>query len=274
MNRINKADEKDFMNCYKIALVSMFDDKGDLHISLLSSLMNKGEDKMMFGQFIEGESKKYIYRNPKSGLIIMNLNKEFWTGKMNFTHSVTEGEDYIKFNEQPLYRYNSYFGIHRVHYADLIDISEKKKLDMGGIVLNALKVAVLKGFMKGKSEEEPLTPWARKFLGGIGTLMFLAYEDKDGYPVVVPVIQAQASSASRIVLTKKPYAEMLANLKDGSRVAVYGASMNMEAVLVKGVYHEAKVGLAYVDIDTVYNPVPPKHGLIYPRKPVEAVEFD
>ncbi|HOB64916.1 MAG TPA: hypothetical protein PKH08_07150, partial [Clostridia bacterium] len=119
MNRINKADEKDFMNCYKIALVSMFDDKGDLHISLLSSLMNKGEDKMMFGQFIEGESKKYIYRNPKSGLIIMNLNKEFWTGKMNFTHSVTEGEDYIKFNEQPLYRYNSYFGIHRVHYADL-----------------------------------------------------------------------------------------------------------------------------------------------------------
>ena len=49
-----------------------------------------------------------------------------------------------------------------------------------------------------------------KVLRGHRHAYVLAYEDKDGYPVVVPVIQAQASSASRIVLTKKPYAEMLA----------------------------------------------------------------
>jgi len=264
MRKFNLRDEKDFENCYKIALVAMFDDEGDPHITLLSSLMNKGEDKMMFGEFITGESKRYIYDNPKAGFVVMNLSKEFWTGKMQFTHFVTEGEDYVKFNEQPLYRYNTYFGIHKVHYADLVDISEKEKLNMGGIVKNALKVSVMKNFMKGETSEEILRPWAKKFLSGLGTLMFLAYKDDDGFPRILPVIQAQAASTSRIVFTKKPYARLMDTLKDGSRIAIYGASLDMEAVLVKGTYHEAKGDFCYLDIDRVYNPIPPKHGPIYP----------
>lgn len=263
MNKIKEVDKKDFENCYKIALVAMFDDEDDIHIALYSSLMNKGDDKFIFGEFVIGESKRYIHEKPKTGFLIMSVSREFWTGKMKFTHFATEGEDYVKLNEQPLFRFNTYMGVHKVHYADLIDISERTKLDMGGIVKNALKVLIRKSSIKGDVKKPALKPWAQKFLSKIDTLMFIGFEDEDGYPVLVPVIQAQAVSPSRIVLTRKPYADILKNLKDGQRVAIYGASLDMDAVLVKGTYHDYKKDLGYVDIDKVYNTVPPKHGRIF-----------
>lgn len=267
MNKVNAKDALDLGNPFKIALVAMLDDKKDIHMTLLSSLMNKGEDKMMFGEFIVGGSKKYIYENPDTGFFIMNTNKEFWTGKMHFTHSTTEGEDYVHFNELPLYRFNTYFGVNTVHYADLIDITEKQPLNMGGIIANALKVSFLKSFLAGDKKKEVLRPWAQKFLAALAGLMFIGYVGEDGFPKIVPVIQAQSASSSRIVLTMKPYADMLTDLKDGARVAIYGMSLDMEGVLIKGTFTKSKCDLGYVEIDTVFNPCPPKHGYVYPEVP-------
>lgn len=272
MNKINPADYKDFNNSYKIALVAMLDENKDIHVTLLSSLMNKEDDKMMFGEFVTGNGKKYLAENPKAGFLIMNVDKEFWTGKMDYTGFVTEGEDYIHFNEMPLYRYNTYFGIHKVHYADLVDISERAKLKMGGIVLNAIKVALKKGAVAGENKGI-LHPWAKKFLSKLDGLMFIAYLGGDGYPKIVPVIQGQAASDSRIVFTHAPYSDMLTDLKEGTNTALFGLSLTMEAVLVKGCYHKSKGGLCYVDIEKVYNPMPPKHGQVYPAKPNVAVDF-
>ena len=59
------------------------------------------------------------------------------------THFVTEGEDYVKMNEYPLFRFNTYFGVSEVHYADLKEISERKALNMPGVIANAVRVMVL-----------------------------------------------------------------------------------------------------------------------------------
>lgn len=265
MNKINLNDAKDFDNAYKIGLVAMRDSEGVIHVTLLSTLMNKGEDKMMLGEFIVGLSKEFIHKNPKTGFLIMNMNKEFWTGKMDFLPEVkTEGEDYIMFNSMPLYRFNTYFGINKVHYAQLIDISARTKLNMGGVIINALKVAAVKPFMAGDKKKQVLKPWARNMAAKLDTLMYIAYEGEDGYPKIVPIIQGQSASSSRIVFTKQPYGSMLTDLKDNTRVAVFAMTLKMETVLVKGVFHGFKCGLGYVDIDRVYNSMPPKHGYIYP----------
>ncbi|MBK5262253.1 MAG: hypothetical protein JJE17_06750 [Peptostreptococcaceae bacterium] len=273
MNKVNLNDAKDFDNSYKIGLVVMQDDTSDMHITLLSSLMNKGEDKMMFGEFIVGLSKDYIHKNPKTGFFIMNMNKEFWTGKMEFLPEVkTEGEDYIKFNSMPLYRFNTYFGINKVHFADLIDISLRAKLDMGGIIKNALRVTFKKPFMAGDKDKKVLKPWAESLTAKLDTLMFIGYMGEDGYPKMVPIIQGQSATSSRIVFTDKPYKEMLTDLKDNARVAIFIMNLDMETVLVKGNFHGFKKGFGYVDIDKVYNSMPPKHGYIYPAVKQIAVE--
>ncbi|MBR1810104.1 MAG: hypothetical protein IJ766_00445 [Clostridia bacterium] len=273
MNKVNPNDMKDFDNPYKIALIAMEDGTGDLHMCLVSSLLNKGDDKMMFGEFVRGISKKLIYEHPKTGFLIMSISRDFWTGSMDFTHFVTEGEDYVRMNEYPLFRFNTYFGVSEVHYADLRDISERKGLNMAGVVANAIRVMLLKGVNAGNKAKQVLRPWAKKFLSGLMTLKFIAYVGADGYPKIVPIIQAQTASSGRLVFTKAPYSGMLTDLKEGARVNVYGMSLDMEVVLVKGNYHKGKLGLSYVDIDKVYNCAPPKPGYIYPDLSNKAVDF-
>ena len=273
MNQVDPKDRKDFDNPYKIALIAMHDGPDDLHMCLVSSLCSKGDDQMMFGEFVRGISKKLIYDDPRTGFLIMSVSRDFWTGSMDFTHFVTEGEDYVHMNEYPLFRFNTYFGVSEVHYADLKEISARKALNMPGVIANAVRVMALKAFNAGDKTKTVLRPWATKFLSGLVTLKFIAYTGEDGYPKIVPVIQAQTASSGRLVFTKAPYSAMLADLKDGARVNVYGMSLEMEVVLVKGNYHKGRAGLGYVEIDKVYNCAPPKPGYVYPDLSNKAVDF-
>ncbi len=265
MNKVKPEDAKEFDKAVKVGFIASVDKEGQPHVSLISSLMAKGEDQMIFGEFTEGESKKSIYERPNCGFFIMSLDKDFWTGKMSFTHKETEGEDYVHYNNMPLFRYNTYCGISVVHYADLIDIQEKQALNMGGVIANALRVIAGKGLV-AKSDKKILRPWAKEFLSQLLTLTFISYIAEDGIPKIVPIIQAQAAGTDRIAFTRAPYKEMLSDLKEGMYVAVYGMSLDMEAVMVKGTFHEGTAGICYVDIDKVYNPVPPKVGYVYPEE--------
>ena len=205
MRKFTEEEIKYFDNPYKVAIIATVDEDGDIHMFNASTLMNKGDDEMMFGEFVRGKSKKLIYRNPKTGFFIMSVDQHFWTGSMDFTHSVTEGEDYVYMNQYQLFRFNTYFGVCEVHYADLKNISEMKKLNLPGVIANALKVMAMKPFFAGDKNKKMLRPWAQKFMNGLITLEFLGYMGEDGYPKIVPVIQAQAASSSRIFLTKAPY---------------------------------------------------------------------
>lgn len=273
MNKVNLKDAQELENPYKIALIAMQDDEGDMHMCLTTSLMNKGEDKMMFGEFVNGMSKELVYRHPQVGFFIMSVAKNFWTGSMTMSHSVREGEDYVRYNDMQLFRYNTYCGVSVVHYADLNRISEKQPLNMPGIVANAVRVLAVKNAYAGDKTKQVLRPWAQNFLANLGNLMFIGYMGDDGFPKIVPIIQAQSASSGRIVFTKAPYSDMLTDLKDGARVAVYGLSLDMQGVLVKGNYRQATKGTGYVDIDKVYNPLPPKAGYIYPELKQTSVDF-
>lgn len=265
MPNISKEDAKLFDNPYKIGLVAMQDDEGDMHVCLLTTLMNKGDDQMMFGEFVRGSSKKFIYQHPDTGFLLMTVDRKFWTGKMTFTHSVTEGEDYVHMNQYQLFRFNTYFGVCDVHYADLHEISEGRDLNMPGVIANAVRVMAIKPFFAGDKSKQVMRPWTQKFMNGLITLKYIAYMGEDGFPKIVPIIQAQAASSSRIFFTRAPYSAMLKDLKDGARVAIYGMSLDMEVTLLKGYYHDAPGGFGYMDIDKIYNSAPPITGYAYPE---------
>jgi hypothetical protein len=265
-NIIKPEDMKKFETSYKVGLVSTLEENGEPHISLLSTLMAKSEREMMLGKFIFGESKENLLRDPKAGFLIMSLEKEFWTGKMTFTHMLTNGEDFDLYNQQPIYRYNSYFGIGSVYYLSLDEISEGRKLDMAGIAANSLRVLLSRERYKQASPRGALKPWALELMRRMDTLAFISYVDKDGYPVLVPCIQLQAADADTLVLSNAPYRTELLAIKACSRVAVFGANLKFESVLMKGEFSGFEGGLATVKIDRVYNSMPPKHGYIFEAK--------
>ena len=271
MKKINvERDAKDFASPYKVALIATHDEEKDVHNTHLSSLMNRGDDEMVVGEIVKGLSKQFFHERPRAGFLIMNLAREFWTGTMDFSDKKTEGPEYITFNEMTLFRFNTYFGVHTVHYAELREISEKRKLNMAGIAANMVRVILASALFKGR-EVPVFNPWTRRHTAKAGTLLFLGFSGDDGYPRLLPVIQGKSVSRSRILLTPAPYKKLAEGLKDGDRASLFAASLDMEAVLLKGTYRRLPGGLGAVDVDRDYNCMPPVPRYLYPETPWVAV---
>jgi hypothetical protein len=106
-------------------------------------------------------------------------------------------------------------------------------------------------------------------------LKFIAYAGQDGYPQIIPCIQAQACDAQHVLFGAAPYRDEIERIPPGAPLALFGLSLNMEDVLLRGRYtglrRAAGIRCGWLEVDWVYNPMPPVPGQIYPPLPLEAV---
>jgi len=261
----------------KIGLLATVTPEGLPHVTLLSSLMACGPAQMCFGQFTEGLSKKHILTNPKAGFLIMSLDRNVWRGKASYTRFAKAGPEYDYYNNVPMFRYNAYFGVHTVYYLCLLGQSGKSPLPMNRIIFAAVQTMLARRLGRKPGTQSVLNTWTRAFLDKIDNLKFLCYVDADGYPVLIPAIQTQSLDNQHVVFSTSVYADELAALPAGIPLAVFSMALTMEDVLLRGNYlgirrlSGVRVGL--VQVDWVYNPMPPVPGQIYPPvqlKPVVA----
>ena len=149
---------------------------------------------------------------------------------------------------------------------------------MNQVVFAAIQTMLARSLPGKRSSEPVLTPWARTFLNGLNTLKFLSYIGEDGYPVVIPAIQAQASDAEHVRFATSVYTEEIERIPAGTPMAVFGLSLDMEDVLLRGRYEGLKrvggVRCGSVQVDWVYNPMPPVPGQIYPQLPLETIKMN
>jgi hypothetical protein len=206
----------------------------------------------------------------------MTLDRSLWRGKALWTHQTTHGADYEMFNNKPMFRYNAYFGIHTVHYMDLIETYGRESLPFLQIMLGSILTKAAKSAARHEgTAKRILKPWAEGLFNRLNAIKFLSYVGDDGFPVIIPLIQCQAADSRRLAFSPLAYHEELGALRQGSSVAVFGLTMEMEDVLVRGVFAGVErhrgVLLGSVDINWVYNPMPPKPGQIYPVQKLRAV---
>jgi len=260
----------------KIGLLVTVTPAGLPHVTLISSLMACVPQQMAFGQFTEGLSKQNILINPKTGFLIMSLDKNVWRGKATFTHSTKEGTEYDYFNNVPMFRYNAYFGIHTVYYLDLLSHTGKEPLPMNRIIFAAIQTLLARTLGRKPGKEEVINPWTRDFLNKLDNLKFIAWVGVDGYPAIIPTIQAQSLDKQHILFSTSVYADELKAIPTGSDVAVFSMALTMEDVLLRGKYlgmrRLAGIKAGVVKVDWVYNPMPPVQGQIYPPVKLQAVE--
>jgi hypothetical protein len=268
-------DMKEFEPEAKVGLLATITPEGLPHITLITAIQAKDANHMIFGQFSEGLSKKNVKKNSNTGFLIMNQKMNLWRGKAKWMHEEKEGEDYEMFNKKPMYRYNAYFGIHTVHYMDLVETYGREKLPLGGIILGSLLTGIAKAGAKTGAEAQILKPWAMRLFTRIDATKFLSYVGKDGYPVIIPVLQCQAADSRRLVFSLGAYREELLLIPTGTKLAIFGMSLEMEDVLVRGAFSGYKnyrgITLGALDIEWVYNSMPPLSGQIYPEKDLKAV---
>lgn len=259
----------------KVALLATRDPRGLPHVSLITSLQARTPDELMFGQFSEGLSKRHLRDDPRAGFVVMNKDRRIWRGSARWTHAATHGDEYELYNRKPMFRYNAYFGIHTVHYLDLVALGDEERFAAGPFVRGVLSTSLVRHLAGRESSESILTPWALRHIGRAGTLKFLAYVGSDGFPAIVPLVPCVPATSGRLVLATSVHRDELAAIEAGTTCAVYAVNLAMESVLVRGRWGAPRryLGLqtAALDIDWVYNSMPPAHGVIYPPSVLEAV---
>lgn len=265
----NQSEIDAFKPAEKIGVVALKDPKGLPHITLITSIQASGSSEMTLGQFCKGKSKEYIQKNPDIAFIIMTMDKKMWRGRAKWTHLKCDGPEYEEYNNTPMFRYNAYFGINTVHYLDLIETGGKESLPLGKIILSTLLTKLAKGGLANDNGNRILKPFAEGIFNDLAALKFISYIGEDGWPVMFPVIQCQASDSKRLTFSSLAFGAELSKIKDGTTVAVFGITMGMEDVLVRGTFNGPKrsrgVKVGTVDINWVYNSMPPCHGQIYPE---------
>jgi hypothetical protein len=273
-NEFNEDDIKRLEPTEKVALVATINPEGLPHVSLLTSLQAISPSKMVLGEFSKGLSKEFMQKNNQMGFLIMSLDRCLWRGKARWTSMRKEGPEYRMMNEKPMFRYNSYFGVNTVHYFDLVETTEKENLPLVPIGLSALKTAFARPGA-GRKVGGILKPFAMSIADRIDSLKFVSYIGGDGFPTIIPVIQGRMADSGTFAFAVTPYADDLAAIPGGATVAVFAMTMQMEDILMRGTFNGIRryrgVRLGTVDLDWVYNSMPPAHGQIYPEielKPV------
>jgi hypothetical protein len=259
----------------KVGLLATVTPEGLPHVTMLSTVMACGPAQVCFGQFTEGMSKKHILQNPKTGFLMMSLDRNLWRGKATYTHSARNGREYDYYNNVPMFRYNAYFGIHTVYYLDLVEQTGRSPLPMNRIILAAVQT-MLARMLGGKPGRIPvINPWTRAFLDKMDNLKFLAYIGPDGYPLIIPAIQAQSLDTQHVLFSTSVYTEELMAIPTGVPLAVFSMALTMEDVLLRGTYQGIRrvggIKAGVVEVDWVYNPMPPVPGQVYPATEIRAV---
>jgi hypothetical protein len=261
----------------KVGLLATVNPEGLPHLTLLASLQANAPRQMVFGQFTEGLSKQFIRENPKVGFLVMSLDREMWRGTATFTHTATQGPEFEVYNNTPMFRYNAYFGVHTVYYLDLVAHSGRQALPMGRVVVAAIQTMVARTLSARRSGQDVLNLWTQGLMNKLDSLKFLAYVGDDGYPVVIPAIQAQAADAEHVIFSTSAFQDDLLQIPAAATVAVFGMTLNMEDVLLRGQFQGirrmAGVRCGCVQVNWVYSPMPPKPEQIYPQVALKPVSI-
>ena len=272
---LTPKDLQAFESDTKVGLLATKDASGRPDITLITTLQGKDPDQLTWGQFCEGRSKANVRVHPELAWLVMTPAREVWRGRARWTHAVTEGPDYERYNQKPLFRYNTYFGIHTVHFMDLVSTTPKGALPLPGLILGSLGAALARLPARSWAPEPILKPWSVRHFNGLDTIKFVAWIGADGWPRLVPAVPAAAAGSRRLVLVGSVYSRELAEIPAGAELAVFALNMKTENVMVRGVFSGWRgLGPACVgalDLTYVYNSMPPQNGQIYPPVSLEAV---
>ncbi len=164
---------------------------------------------------------------------------------------------------------------YHLHYMELVETCGREKLPLRDIIISSILTKIAKGCVQTGIGHRILKPWAEGLLNRLDSLKFISYIDNDGFPKIIPLMQCQASDSRRISFSPFAYREELSAIQKYTTVALFGLTMDMEDILIRGQFlgldRFRSIKLGTIDIEWVYNSMPPKQGQIYPPEAIQPV---
>lgn len=260
----------------KLGLLATVNPEGLPHITFINSLMPVRETGLTLGQFIIGNSKWFIQKNPRISFFMLSTQeKKMWTGKALWSHKKTFGPELEAYKNMEMQRYNAYFPINLVHYFDLVETSSPMNLPIFNMLIATLLTKYAGSNAKTGVADKILTPYAQSLFSSLVTMKFICFVKEDGFPCLIPFIQCMNSDSRRIVFYPNALKEDKNDLVPGMDMAVFCLKASLESVLVRGKFIGVKrfrgVKLGMIDINWVYNSMAPNAGQIYPEIKLEPI---
>lgn len=241
---------------------------GTPHITLLTSLHLYDPDTLIWGEIAAGISKKNQKERNRVGFLSLIDGIETVTGKAEWKKAVKFGEEFDAINLQPQYRYNTTNSASPVHVLKLVCL-EEKALDKNAISEVSEKTRENASSIQPGSHKEAVSVCTREYFDAENGFKVLCYIGKEGYPVLLPVPQAELTSGGRVYFALDSF---LDEIPDGERVAVYAVDCTTCcAVLVYGTLKKREDGMGIVEITKVYNPMLSISRFIYPADEYKTV---
>ncbi|MHA1727347.1 MAG: hypothetical protein ACTSWY_01285 [Promethearchaeota archaeon] len=254
-----------------LKMISTIDERGWPHITIITSNHATAKDEIIWGAFTEGLSKKNVIRNPKQGILYMTADMpfKFLQVKADFDFTSKEGEDLEYFNKTDLMRYFTYVRVHTAYYNKVIAARSVRDLPLIGIISGIIKDLIGKGGLKTDLEEKRLNPLGYKLFTAPIAVRAIAYIDPaDGYPVIIPCIPLEAADHNRLVFPLSSLKQDLLQIPENSKVSVHCMNFDFANQVVKGTFtgiHKSRsIKFGVIEIEEVYNSVPPLVGFCYP----------
>jgi hypothetical protein len=265
-----------FANDLKVGLLASVSPEGYPHAALITTITVKTKKSFTWGQFSAGLVKDYLQTNPKTGFLVIGPDQQhWWTGAGLHTGSVVKGDDFIFFNNKPMFRYNAYYGIGAVHYHDLVDVSKCQAFNQEEIVAGVTEAMQMAPAVAKAEGVQKMSPFAMGMATGQDTMKFLSYVDADGFPRILPAFQSVPADTNRFVVASKPYGDILEKIPGGAKVALLMLNPGCQGVLVQGKWSGFKEINGFkgsvLELDTVYSPNLPLCRYIYPQQPLPVV---
>lgn len=253
-------------------LVGTIDNKERPHITFIVSNKAKNKNQIVWGQFCEGTSKKNIFNNPKQGIFMMTPESpyKFFQAKVKLDYVKKEGEEVESFSRMDFYRYNCYMNVHTAFYNEVIAATPVRDLSILGILKGIFLNLIGKGGVKSKDADKKLPNLGYELFNGLISPKFISYIDpNDGYPIIIPCFQMRAPDHSKLIFTLSQFKKDLEAIPLGTDVA--SLAMDLEPLIIhangKLIKYDRFRGVKYgiIEIEEVYNPMPPLAGVIYPK---------
>ncbi|MHA2296617.1 MAG: hypothetical protein ACXAEU_23525 [Candidatus Hodarchaeales archaeon] len=257
-----------------LKLITTVDSRGWPHVTMISSNRAKTPTQVVWGQFTEGTSKKNILNNSKQGMFYMNAEMpyKFVQAKVDYEHLKHGGEDCEHFSRGRMFRYLTYVNVHTCYYNNVKAVTSVRGLGLGGIVRGLLTNVIAKGGTKVKNPENKLPVFGQEIFNQMTSVKVISFIDTDGYPVIIPCFGLNAPDRSRLVFPLSQFKEDLEQIPEGAKVAVYvvvSENLELTNMMINGTFtgFDKFRGFKYgiIEIDEIYNSMPPLHGIIYPE---------
>ena len=145
---------------------------------------------------------------------------------------------------------------------------------MGKIILGAVGGMAAAELSGRKKPGAVFNGFTRGLLDKAGNLKFMAVIGEDGYPYIIPVLQAHSVGEDRILFPLAAYGDELRSVKPGA-AAFFSMALSMEDVAMRGEFLGFRricgIMCGEIQVDWVYNAMPPVPGQVYPPVAIEPV---